>query len=202
MVTLGCPLQAIGIIENTELNTKAPAYLIQDRPLFTNSFCDQFCNIEHLRPATVFFSCLLGKHSQTKWTTGRDSLRAGLLELTKPIGTHPLFASLLILPELSTTGAATKTIVTSPFRLNEIGACHLDQRTRLLEDSIVTPKIARVVISYRGSRIWLNLELAITDQLANEFSVMSYYVVAAKLRVFIANCVKAVWTSRDDDFAL
>src|SRR5687767_9350310 len=119
MVTFGCALQATGINKNAELNIKAPAYLIQNRALFTNSFCDQFCNIEHLRPAAVFFSCLLGKHSHTKWTTGRDSLRAGLLELTKPIGTHPLFASLLILPELSATGAATKTIVTSPFRLNE-----------------------------------------------------------------------------------
>ena len=46
------------------------------------------------------------------------------------------------------------------------------------------------------------LDLAISDQLVDEFCVVLHHVVAAELRVFIGDGVETVRTSRNDNLGL
>src|SRR5262245_31229103 len=123
----------------------------RDCILFSQAPRNDFGDVENFHGGLRLFFCrLFGNHAHTKRTAGGHRFGARLFQLPVAIGADPLGSPFLVLPKLSTAGAAAKTIAAIAVWLGQLSAGGLNQGPRLIKNAIVTAEITGIVIGDRA----------------------------------------------------
>ena len=141
-----------------------------------------------------------GHHDITEGATGGDFFRAGLQSL---LGAEIIDAGseLFLHEHAGAAGATTEGFIAVLVHLAQLHAGGLEQLTRRIEDLIVAAEEARIVVGnglavFRRARH--RLEQALADQAVEQLGVVEDVEVPVKVRVLIADGVKAVRAGGDD----
>ena len=109
---------------------------------------------------------------------------------------------LFFLPHLRAARAAAEGLVAVTSHLHQVDLRLRQNGARRIQNAVMAPQVARIVIGHRpnGGQIWL--ELAGCDQFGDQLGVMHHGEVAAVLRILLAQGVQAVRAGRNDALGL
>ena len=141
-----------------------------------------------------------GHHDITEGATGSDFFRTGLQSLlgAEVIDTG---AEFFFHEHAGTAGATAEGLVAVLVHLTQFHAGGLEQLARRIEDLIVAAEEAWIVIGNRLAvlrRARHRLEQALAYQAVEQLSVVEDVEMSVKVRVLVADGVKAVRASGDD----